>query len=162
MKRLALLMFAVCMGSVAFAGPFVGFEIVPSGGYAAPYLAVGWDGTWIKTTATLSNPLVADGWYGIGVAPLWNITPSWRLGGGINVWTNLCSWQFVDVMWSGSVEVVGKWRGILGWLKFNVPMEISPSAPLFGAWVVIGIGYDFFPCCPSVRPTCPDLGGGCD
>jgi hypothetical protein len=162
-RILVALCLVVALTGAVFAGPFIGVEIVPSGSYAAPYLAVGWDsGSWIKTTFSMNNPFVADGWYGLSVSPLYSLTPSWRIGGGATVWTQMCDWAFTDIRWAAGIEAVGKWKGVMGWVKFNLPMyEISSSAPFFGAWVVIGVAFDFFPCCISPTPVCPDLGAGC-
>ena len=89
MKKLSIVLvtFLILASVAAYAGPFIGGEIVPSDGPAVPYFAIGWDsGSWIKTSITLSDPLIADGYYGLSVTPLYTLTPSFRIGGGISVW----------------------------------------------------------------------------
>jgi len=161
MKKLSIVLvtFLALAGMAAYAGPFIGGEIVPSEGTAVPYLAIGWDsGSWIKTSLTLSNPLIADGYYGLSVTPLYTLTPSFRIGGGISVWLLMCDWQFTDAIWAVGPEVVGKWKGAMGWVRFNLPYQISSDAPLFGAWVVLGFAFDVSPCGISPTPGCPALG----
>ena len=157
MKKLsiALVVLLVLVGAAAYAGPFIGGEIVPSGGTGIPYLAIGWDsGSWIKTSVTLSNPLIANGYYGLSVTPLYTLTPSFRIGGGLSLWLQMCNWEFTTATWAVGAEVVGKWKGAMGWLRFNLPYQISSSAPLFGAWVVMGFAFDFSPCAISPTPGC--------
>ncbi len=161
-KIVAASALVLALGLGALAGPFVGGSIVPSESTARPYLTLGWDsGSWIMASLGLSNPLIANGWYWIEVSPLYELTSSWRIGGSVGAWLEMCSWQFTDSAWTVGVTGVGKWNGLLGQITLNVPMEIAPEAPLFGGWVVISVKYDFFPCCITPTPTCPDLGAGC-
>jgi len=157
MKKLSIVLvtFLILAGVAAYAGPFIGGEIVPSGSTAVTYLAIGWDsGSWIKTSVTLSNPLIADGYYGLSVTPLYTFIPSFRIGGGISVWLQMCNWQFRSATWAVGPEVVGKWKGAMVWLRFNWPDVIGPKDPLFGAWVIMGFTFDFSPCGISPTPGC--------
>lgn len=160
MKKLsiALVVLLVLVGAAAYAGPFIGGEIVPSGTTATPYLAIGWDsGSWIKTSVTLSSPLTADGWYGLSVTPLYTLTPSFRIGGGASVWLETCGWAFNRSSWAVGAEIVGKWSGAMGWLRFNLPMSINPASTLLGAWIVVGFAFDMSPCGISPTPGCPAM-----
>lgn len=134
----------VAVGLTAAAGPFLGVEVVPTGDLGVPYLITGWDGGWILTTVGFSDPFRATSWYMLNVSPMWNITPSWRIGGGLATWIKLSEWQIADLRWSTSVAVVGKIRGILGFIRFHIPMHGVPEdAPLFGVWLSMGFAYDF-------------------
>jgi len=167
LRKLITCLMVVGLGTMALAGPFVGVEIVPTGGSPVAgktNLAIGWDsGSWIKTTVSFSNPFYLNGSYGVSVSPLWSITPSWRIGGEARLGVALNNLRFTDACWSVGIETDVKWRGVLGWLIISFPLEISGNKPLSGALITFGVAYDLFPCCIAEEPGCPEniLGSGC-
>jgi len=176
MKRMLGALIAVVLGATAFAGPFIGVELVPIGtptkshgpashGPAAnASFVVGWDsGNWIKTAFSFSDPFYLDGSYGISFSPLWNLTPSWRIGGAAVFGFEVEKLQLKSACWSVGVETVAKWRGVMGWLRLTFPMKVYSNKPFGGALITVGLGFDFLPCCIGEVPGCPDdlLGGGC-
>lgn len=166
MKRLIGVAVAViALGTAAFAGPFVLGELVPSRGTFRPYIGGGYDTGWsiVSFTVSMEHALVLDGWYGLSVAPVWDVTGSGnvRIGGVVSGWVEVCS----GVPTSSSVGMggigVARWQGINVFAKLLLFRSVSGSSVLFGLQPVVGLFFDFSPCCGTPPPGCGDLGGDC-
>lgn len=150
MRKLAIAAVMACLGWMGIAGPFVGVEIVPTGNNSGPAglanFAVGWDsGTWIKTTFLFRNPFYFEGGYGISLSPLWGVTPSWRIGGVARFGFEIQRFRFISAGWAVGFETAVKWEGVLAWIQVTFPMDIHSDLPLGGAWLTIGVAFDFSP-----------------
>lgn len=164
-KIVAIAVAVLSLGWAALAGPFVIGEIVPSGGIFRPYVGAGWDTGWLISSFTVSmeHALVMDGWYSLSVARVWDVsrTGNTRLGGVISGWVEMCSGvPTASAIGIGGLGVV-RWQGINAFLKLILFGSIEGQSVLFGLQPVVGVYFDFSPCCFTPPPDCLDLGGDC-
>ncbi len=132
-------------------GVLVGTELIPSIGYPGPgntvsvaYLTVGWLGETepfaFKTCLGLTNPLTPfSSWWGLSMDGLYSVTPTWKIGGGLSVWGLLDGWQFSNGTWATGITVVGDFKNIVTWLRFNFPLQVPANQVFLGFWLTFGL-----------------------
>jgi len=142
-KLIACVLAATCIGMSAMAGPVVGVTLIPSGSVAYPYLAAGWDAGYMLTTLEIGNPMYIDGWYGLRVQPLRNVSTNIRVGGNIGLFGCVHGFQVSSAVCFVGVSCVANWNGIMLDVSANLPYVIQPDAPLGGAWGMGGMKFSW-------------------